>query len=557
MAAVVAAIHKRDKKRARRVVETDEFEDKLPPLPEQRRSGHMEKKMVTSSAQAKPGSDGVAWLPRFAVVCSRRLSFVKDEGDEDVIDFIPLAEMTAVDLHSVDVEIISQKTDKTEHEVHTEHHLTIQTVADGFNSGRRYVLKTSEADAQGWLLILRELVEKAKRRVLDMEMQLEHGGRGLAYYRARSRNFYESPQTQYVVAVLIMFAFAVDIGEAQVMPSEESIFSTAFFLTELALTAVFTLELVVNMLSKSNDFFKPFWSHPMNLFDALVVAISIASLLTKMAGVEGIPNIKIFRLVRVFRVVRLFKRFKSLNKIIKAISTSLLPVANSLFILLIFTAIYAVLATHLFRDRSSEFFGNFSASFFTMIQVVSGDSWASAVSRSIFEHKGEMDSEVAAFFTSYFLIAAVTLLNVVVAVLLDEFVTAVQAEKDADAEEQRRQTALEKNRGVLDPVTHSLIEYEDDEDLNARIDRQYMKLNSDFSDGLTFQEFRSGLKKLDIHLTQDDWDILTDHGRLTDDNDMFDMLQFRDIMKVCVCVCVCVCVWCVYVCVCVCMCGRV
>ena len=33
-------------------------------------------------------------------------------------------------------------------------------------------------------------------------------------------------------------------------------------------------------------------------------------------------------------------------------------------------AIYAVLATHLFGTRSDELFGNFSASFFTMIQVV-------------------------------------------------------------------------------------------------------------------------------------------------------------------------------------------
>jgi hypothetical protein len=33
-------------------------------------------------------------------------------------------------------------------------------------------------------------------------------------------------------------------------------------------------------------------------------------------------------------------------------------------------AIYAVLATHLFGARSDELFGNFSASFFTMIQVV-------------------------------------------------------------------------------------------------------------------------------------------------------------------------------------------
>ena len=92
MAAVIAAVHKRDKKRAQAITAADEFEDDmLPPQGERRRSGRMEKKMVTSSAQAKPGTDGVAWLPRFAVVCDRRLSLVKEEGDEEIIDFIPLA----------------------------------------------------------------------------------------------------------------------------------------------------------------------------------------------------------------------------------------------------------------------------------------------------------------------------------------------------------------------------------------------------------------------------------------------------------------------------------
>ena len=58
-----------------------------------------------------------------------------------------------------------------------------------------------------------------------------------------------------------------------------------------------------------------------------------------------------------------------------------------------------------------------------------------------------------------------------------------------------------------------------------------MRLNTNDIDGLTFHEFRSGLKRMDIHLTQDDWEILTDHGKLTDDDNMFDMLQFRAIMK--------------------------
>jgi hypothetical protein len=308
---------------------------------------------------------------------------------------------------------------------------------------------------QDWRDHLTELVSKAKARARRQSMLEEHG-HGLLYYRAKCRNLYEHSRTQLCVAVLIILAFAVDIGEAQLLPQgcgqEEvscgalqiNVLQPLFTFAEIVLTSLFTLELLINMLSKSNDYFRPFWSHFENIFDMLVVVVSIFSLMTKLAGIDSVPNIKMLRLVRVFRVVRLFKRFKSLNRIIlashvkprgrpsphtcfacapalalltllapgaprQAISASLLPVANALFILLIFTCIYAVLATHLFGKRSAEFFGSFHASFFTMIQIVSGDAWASTVSRGIFEdtgQPGEMDSKVATFFVTYYLLAS-------------------------------------------------------------------------------------------------------------------------------------------------------
>ena len=40
---------------------------------------------------------------------------------------------------------------------------------------------------------------------------------------------------------------------------------------------------------------------------------------------------------------------------------------------------------------------------------------------------------------------------------------------------------------------------------------------------LSYQEFRTGLKRsLDIHISLDDWEVITDRGRLTDDEGQFD-----------------------------------
>ena len=47
---------------------------------------------------------------------------------------------------------------------------------------------------------------------------------------------------------------------------------------------------------------------------------------------------------------------------------------NAFIILLIVTAIYAVLGTHLYKLESPQYFGFFSRSLFTMMQVVPDDS---------------------------------------------------------------------------------------------------------------------------------------------------------------------------------------
>jgi hypothetical protein len=246
-----------------------------------------------------------------------------------------------------------------------------QTIEDGFNSGRRYIHRMPEEEVYDWHVELKELVSTAKIRERERAMRAAHGSHTIAYYRAWCLQIYESRRMQYMLAVLIMLAFAIDLGEAQILPEDGDWYLSMFQTSEIVLTGLFTVELCVHLFAKSNDYCRPFWSNMMNNFDFLVVAISILSIIFRDTAEEnGFPSLKMFRLVRIVRVLRLFKRFEALNKIMSALSSSLIPVCNSLFVLLIFTSIYATLATHLLRDRSAQFFGNFAASFFTMIQVM-------------------------------------------------------------------------------------------------------------------------------------------------------------------------------------------
>eukprot|EP00961_Rhodomonas_salina_P210968 2848985-Rhodomonas_salina.3 len=101
-----------------------------------------------------------------------------------------------------------------------------------------------------------------------------------------------------------------------------------------------------------------------NWLDLIVVSVSVTTLFVKdSAGYD------VFRLFRMFRLVRILHRFKKLNRLINAISSSILPVCNTLAVLLIITAVYALVGVDLWGIRDPEGFGRFTTAFLTMLQV--------------------------------------------------------------------------------------------------------------------------------------------------------------------------------------------
>jgi len=214
---------------------------------------------------------------------------------------------------------------------------------------------------------------------------------------------------------------------------------------------------------------------PWNIFDSVVVVASILSLIPSL----DLPGVSVLRLLRVFRAVRLFRKLSSLRVLFNALLKSMKPVISSMIIFFIITAMYSILAVELYGFRSPNF-QVFHEAIFSMYQVATGDSWAGMIARSLFyvclEEKGQkytgspgdciacgigeskapwgspscalceqelgyttgdcgpgniavFDQFVLVFFSSYSIITGMVLLNVVVAVLLDNFTRCVADEE--------------------------------------------------------------------------------------------------------------------------------
>ena len=117
--------------------------------------------------------------------------------------------------------------------------------------------------------------------------------------------------------------------------------------------------------------------------------------------------------------------------------------------------------------------------------------------------------------------------------LQDEFISSVTRAKAAEEQIRREKDDKRKVRGVLDSLTTQLITFEDDDDLELKINAIYHQLDEDGSGGLDFKEFKCGVKNMamNIHLTRDDFDIITENGKHLNRNAEFGREQFQEMMR--------------------------
>merc|ERR1712216_48816 len=85
------------------------------------------------------------------------------------------------------------------------------------------------------------------------------------------------------------------------------------------------------------------------------------------------------------------------------------------------------------KEHGIEYYGTFMRALYTLFQVMTGESWSEAVARPLlFGLYKENSITVGIYFTSFIILMQMVLINVVVAVLLDKFVT----EEPPDEEEE-------------------------------------------------------------------------------------------------------------------------
>lgn len=326
-----------------------------------------------------------------------------------------------------------------------------------------------------------------------------------------------------VVLNTIVIALETDLGDPGGDPEDREV---RWIILEAVLCLFFISEVVLKVCYNSWRWCKEDFWNKMTTVVTLLLFVDLAILFP--VGHNGILRlISLLRFCILFRFLRSIRFVKELQHVLNGIIgalPSLLWVAVILF-LLVFT--FAVWTTSLigqnedfvdYQRRTNgfeheEYFGTIGRSMFTLLQIVTLDSWCSSIARYVADRHWYL----SIFFIMFIIMTTFSLLNIIVSLIVEQTLTETRrAESRASVRaEKTRRNELEKLReifmladadysGVLD--LHEFITASQDPEVLSRLmqlempveeaTQLFQVMEGNGSRSLTMKEFIDGCTKL-------------------------------------------------------------
>uniref|UniRef100_A0A671YX65 Voltage-dependent N-type calcium channel subunit alpha n=1 Tax=Sparus aurata TaxID=8175 RepID=A0A671YX65_SPAAU len=229
----------------------------------------------------------------------------------------------------------------------------------------------------------------------------------------------------------------------------------ALYLAEFVFLGLFLAEMSMKMygLGPQNYFHSSF-----NCFDFGVIIGSIFEVIwaaIKPGASFGISVLRALRLLRIFKVT---KYWNSLRNLVVSLLNSMKSIISLLFLLFLFIVVFALLGMQLFGgqfnfedETPTTNFDTFPAAILTVFQILTGEDWNAVMYHGI-ESQGGVHGGM--FSSIYFIILTLfgnyTLLNVFLAIAVDNLANAQELTKDEEEQEEaiNKKLALQKAKEV-------------------------------------------------------------------------------------------------------------
>ena len=223
-------------------------------------------------------------------------------------------------------------------------------------------------EQQSWVTIQRLLVGIRLKKTANRPLNRM---RNFIYDIVTSRRFESIILTLIMVNIVVMSMTHADMSED---------FEQGLFLVNCGFAAIFCVEAIMKLIA-----FKPggYFRDPWNTFDFFVVTLSVVGIAVTLTTDISATYLSIIRVFRVARIFRLIPKAKGLKKLFQTLLYSLPALTNVGAVLFLFFFIFAVLGMNLFgKVRITGNFLNryanfetFGFSMLTLFRMATGEAW--------------------------------------------------------------------------------------------------------------------------------------------------------------------------------------
>lgn len=184
--------------------------------------------------------------------------------------------------------------------------------------------------------------------------------------------------------------------------------------------SVFVLELALKLHAQRGQFWRSGW----NIFDFLIVGISL---------VPGAQGFSVLRALRILRLLRVVSVSPNLRRVVEGFINAL-PGMGSVFLLMgMLFYIGAVMATQLFGRSFPEWFGDLGNSAYSLFQIMTLESWSMGIVRPVME----VYPYAWAFFVPFIMVTTFAVVNLLVGLIVNSMQDAHAAESNQATEDYR------------------------------------------------------------------------------------------------------------------------
>ncbi|XP_066295061.1 voltage-dependent calcium channel type A subunit alpha-1-like isoform X11 [Branchiostoma lanceolatum] len=263
-------------------------------------------------------------------------------------------------------------------------------------------------------------------------------------------------KTQVFYWGVICLVFLNTICTAMVHHGQDPMLTTFLDFAEIGFLCLFILEMLVKMYGLGP---KQYFRSAFNRFDCAVIIGSIFEVVwttLKPGQSFGISVLRALRLLRIFKVT---KYWGALSNLVISLLNSMRSIISLLFLLFLFLLIFALLGMQLFGGefnfddgRPASNFDTFPIALLTVFQILTGEDWNEVMYAAI-KAKGGVKGQ-GMIYSSYFIILVMfgnyTLLNVFLAIAVDNLANAEEITKgDVEDEDEKAKAREQKIKEEL------------------------------------------------------------------------------------------------------------